>query len=452
MPEQESKKRHMKLKEKGCLISAVKKGSPAAAAGLKAGWRLYRIDNYSPADIIDFKVMESDDRMSLLVQDERGMFRRKTINKETEEGLGLSFDPPTLGTLQKCGNRCIFCFIDQNPQNMRSSLYLKDDDYRLSFLYGNFITLNRLTEPEIERIIRLQLSPLYVSVHTTNPGLRIKMFGTGRAERGLENLKRLVDKGISIHAQIVLCPDINTGNELIKTVEDLHAMGEGILSVALVPVGLTGYRGELEALRAFTADEAMNLVNSIEKMQNKYMAERKSRFVFIADELYNLADFDYPPCEAYEEFPQLENGVGLARIFLDELEQLSDPGAVKLSTDLKITIAAGFAAKRVLESLFNYLSGVGGLNANLEIIENNYFGGHVSVSGLLTGSDLIEALKEKELGDALFVSKSMLKEDGLLFLDDFSISDLELKLGIKIYPVSGPVELVQKIIEIDKSR
>lgn len=442
----------IRTKEKGFLISVVDKNSPAEAAGLKSGWKIFRIDNCRPTDIIDYKIMESGENVSVLAQDEPGLFRRIKTVKKAGEGLGLAFDPPTLNELQRCGNRCIFCFIDQNPGNMRSSLYLKDDDYRLSFLYGNFITLNRLTESEIKRIIKLQLDPLYVSVHTTNPALRVKMFGSKRAERGLRNLKSLADNGIKIHAQVVLCPGINTGEELNKTINDLAGMGKSILSVALVPVGLTGYRQDLETISSFTAGEASKLVSKIGKMQKKYLLEKKSRFVFLADEFYTLAGIDYPPSEEYEGFPQLENGVGLARLFLDELDKLTGLGIKALQKDLKITVAAGSAAKGIIEELKKSLSSIKGLNVNIEIIDNRFFGGHVSVTGLLTGSDIKSALEGKEIGDVLFISKSMLKDQSAMFLDDTDIPALEAGLNTKIIPVSGPLELIQKIVDIDRAR
>ncbi|MBM4235305.1 MAG: DUF512 domain-containing protein, partial [Firmicutes bacterium] len=308
--------------EKGHLIDYVIPGSPADKAGIKAGWKLLRIDNQKIGDLIDYRILEADELLSLLLLQDEGKLKRIKITKSIGSSLGLRFNPLTIDRLQRCPNKCLFCFVDQNPQGLRSALYVKDDDYRLSFLYGNFITLNRVGEDDLRRIIRLQMSPLYVSVHTTNPELRMQMMGSKLAKIGLANLEKLVRAGIKIHCQLVLCPDFNTGAELESSIAHLAALGGNILSVALVPVGLTGHRSEVYTLRGFTPEEALRLIEQVKVLQQKYIGDRASRFVFLADEFYNLAALSYPPVIDYEGYPQLENGVGLARQFLEELEQL----------------------------------------------------------------------------------------------------------------------------------
>ena len=432
-------------KSSGHDIEKVSPGSPAYAADIRPGWKLHRIDNQQIGDIIDYKIMESDDRLRLLVQDEAGIFRRIRIIKPPETPLGLYFTPPTISIMHYCVNRCIFCFVEQNPTGMRPALYIKDDDYRLSFLYGNFITLNRLTEPELERIIRLQLSPLYVSVHTTNPDLRRVMFGTKKAEKGLINLARLVDSGIRIHAQVVLCPGFNTGSEMERTISDLSTMGSNLTSIALVPIGLTGHRCGLEPLRKFEPREAAELVEKISVMQRLFLKERGSRFVFLADEFYNLAGAEYPADSEYEGYPQLENGVGLARNFLNELALIEQQEALPLAKPFSVTIAAGQAASSLMELLAAGFSSIDQLSIRVEIVKNEFFGDPVTVSGLLTGSDLIAALKGKDLGDAVFISETLLKDESNFFLDDLTVNEVESALNASVYAVNGPLDLHSKI-------
>jgi putative radical SAM enzyme (TIGR03279 family) len=429
----------------GYLIDKVKAGSPAEAAGIKAGWKLLRVDNYKPKDIIDYKIAESDDSLSILLQTKRGLLRRVKINKSPGLALGLTFDPPTMSRLQGCGNSCIFCFIEQNPKNMRKALYVKDDDYRLSFLYGNFITLNRVTDDEIERIIKLQLSPLYVSVHTTNPDLRRMMFGNRHANRGLKNLERLTAAGIKIHAQLVLCPGVNTGKELERTIADLDRMGRNILDVALVPVGLTEHRSGLAELREFTSDEAKELIELSRTLQNKFMVKRGSRFVFAADEFYILGGVEFPADSEYEGYPQLENGVGLARLFLNELDQIAAQDRIVIALKPAVSLLTGKAAEPLLKALARHIETTLGLKIELIAAENRYFGYSVTVAGLLTGSDLLEALEGISGNSVVFISKALLREESDLFLDDMTVAEIEQRLNIQICPVNGPLELIAEI-------
>ncbi len=435
--------------EKGHLIDFVTPGSPAAKAGIEAGWRLLRIDNQKFGDLIDYRILESDDLLTLLVRQDTGKLKRIKIRKPAGTSLGLRYDPLTIDPLHNCPNNCLFCFVDQNPQGLRNALYVKDDDYRLSFLYGNFITLNRVREKELKRIIRLQLSPLYISVHTTNPALRMKMMGSKLAKKGLDNLKLLVQAGIKIHCQLVLCPEINTGAELERSVADLAVMGGNILSVALVPVGLTGHRSELFALKGFTAEKACRLIKQVEELQRQFLASRGSRFIFLSDEFYNLAALAYPPAETYEGYPQLENGVGLARSFLDELKQLDNrlPQREPGNRELTVTIVTGKAAVSLLEQLVARLKLIERLKINLVIAENYFFGKAVTVSGLLTGSDLLKALENREKGDLVFISNNLLRDTGDLFLDGLSVDDVEAVLKVPLRVVNGPLELLVGLSE-----
>ncbi|HED24039.1 MAG TPA: DUF512 domain-containing protein [Firmicutes bacterium] len=432
----------------GYLIENVRPDSPASEAGIKAGWKLLRMDGQEIGDILDYKILESDTCINLLLLDNRGKLRRKIISKTVNEPLGLEFNPPTMDRLHYCANKCLFCFIDQNPSGMRPSLYIKDDDYRLSFLYGNFITLNRLNEEDLERIIKLHLSPLYVSIHSTDPGLRQMLFGNKRAVRGIQNLKKLTRAGIHIHAQIVLCPGINTGPEMKKTIRDLYNIGSSILSIALVPVGLTEHRVGLSDLKLFTAAEAGALIDRVENLQNYFFSRRGTRLIYAADELYVLSGREVPPAEKYENYPQLENGVGLLRIFLDEL-QLVEETAGEKTCKINISLATGLAAETCVKKLAAVLESV---NPNLKCrvfkINNRFFGQEVTVAGLLTGSDLIRGLEGREPGDLLIIPSTAVNEKTALFLDGLSLQDLEKKLGIPVFTAGGPLEVLALLDKI----
>jgi putative radical SAM enzyme (TIGR03279 family) len=434
-----------KMLEKGHLIDFVAPGSPAAQAGISAGWKLLRIDSQKIKDIIDFRIFEADVSLKLLLIKPDGKMLRKNIKKDPGTTLGLRFNPITIDSLQLCPNNCIFCFIDQNPKGLRPPLYVKDDDYRLSFLYGNFITLNRLTDNEMRRIIRLQLSPLYVSLHTTNPHLRNKMFGTNIAEKGLKNFKRLIGSGIKVHVQIVLCPDINTGSELERTINDLGSFDRNILSVALVPVGLTNHRKGLTQIRKFSVEESRLLIEQTKIKQEKYLKTHRSRFIFLSDEFYNLADIPYPEDEEYEGYPQLENGVGLARHFIGELTEMENQKIEDSNKEFMITIAGGKAAQKLLLSLKNKLLEIKGLKVKLVCVENRFFGNDVTVSGLLTGRDLLKSLENREKGDIIFIANNLLRDTEDLFLDDLSLTELQEKLAVPIKAVSGPLELLKEL-------
>ena len=433
-------------KPQGHLIETVEACSVAARAGIKPGWRLLKIDHRYITDVLDYLIMTADQKLTLLFETEEGYLRRKKLILPAEESLGLKFASPALSPVQRCSNRCLFCFVDQNPPGMRQSLYLKDEDYRLSFLYGNYITLNRLTASELKRIVKLNLSPLYVSVHATAPRLRQFIFRNRHAARGLANLKKLLAAGIKVHTQVVLCPGINTGGVLKKTISDLEKMGKNILSVALVPVGLTAHRQGLFALKPFDEAAAKEVLEFTEARQKLYLKQRKSRFVFAADEFYSLAGLDYPPAKAYEGYQQLENGVGLARLFLEELAVLKAKMPLFLENPLKITLLTGVSGFKLLEKLKNLLSLISGLGVNLVIAKNRHFGAGVTVSGLLTGGDILDCLTGKEAGDLLFITQSALKDNSNMFLDNLSVHQLEEKLGTKIKAAAGPQAVLDEII------
>ncbi len=429
----------------GARVYKVTPGSPAEQAGIAAGDKFWWPGGKPEGDIIDYRIWEADQELTFLVKTGSGPLRRMTVRKDCQVPLGLQFDPPTIAPLIRCGNRCLFCFVDQNPPGLRSSLYLKDDDYRLSFLYGNYITLNNLERRDLRRIIKLQLSPLYISVHSADPVIRSRLCRNRNAQRGLYNLKCLLAAGIKVHAQIVLCPGYNLGKELVKTIVDLEAMGKSVLSVAVVPVGLTEHGQPPKILRRLTTEEASRVAETIHRLQNSFRAGRGSRFVFLADEIYHLAGLPYPETDSYEGYPQLENGVGMARLFMDEISEMNTLLPVSFPRQFKITLITGVAAGHLLEKLMEKLAMINRLEAELITVENRFFGPSVTVAGLLTGKDLKEGLQDLLPGEALFFPAEMLKDGDNLFLDGLTPGHLERVLHTSLIPVAGPMHLARKL-------
>ncbi|HHX88085.1 MAG TPA: DUF512 domain-containing protein, partial [Firmicutes bacterium] len=430
-------------------------GSPADSAGIVAGDKFWRADCRPAGDIIDYRIWEADEQVRLLVQTGNRPVRRIIIRKAAHEPLGLQFNPPTIAPLQRCRNRCLFCFVDQNPPGLRRSLYLKDDDYRLSFLYGNYITLNHLTVRELKRIVKLQLSPLYVSVQTTDPQLRSRLFRNRQASRGLKYLRYLLGLGIKIHAQVVLCPGYNLGPDLLSTVTDLESMGEAVLSVAVVPVGLTAHGAPPKTLRRLNPDEASRVVEQITKLQHRFLKRRGSRFVFLSDELYRLAGADYPGIEQYEGFPQLENGVGMARLFLEELVEMERSLPPAFPRLLRITLVTGVEAAHLLEQMMPRLAAINNLEAQLIVLKNQLFGPSVTVAGLLAGDDLKDGLQNIIPGEAVFFPGQMLKDGDNLFLDGITLNQVESCLQVPLIPVDGPRQLaweINKLVSVSKGK
>jgi len=434
----------------GHRIKNVDKGSPAYAAGIQPGWHLMLIDENYISDIIDYKVLTSDEELILLVRDEKGTDREVTVEKDYRTDLGLSFQSPSIDNVQRCCNKCIFCFVDQNPPGMRSSLYLKDDDYRLSFLHGNFISLNRINPGELKRIIKYQLSPLYVSVHTTNPQLRKKLFQSRSAIRGLDNLQKLIDNNIRIHAQIVICPGYNDGEELERTLSDLAKLGNNIDSIALVPVGLTNHRSSLQALYPVDRLHSELLVENVQKWQKRFISERGNRFVYLADEIYQLAGIDFPHEIEYDGYPQLENGVGMARLFLDEIKEAQKGKAKFPDKKLKVSLITGTLAKPFIDKMVGDFKKSFPFDLQVIAAKNSFYGSSVQVSGLLTGKDIIKATANVNLGEIIYLPENMILKQDKAFLDDLTVDVLEEKLGVPIDIASGPLDLINKIKALSK--
>jgi len=418
------------------VIEKVVAGSKAQKLGLKAQDQILGINGQILTDLIDYQYLASEEELILDVLKHQGGKMRLRVHKEPWEDLGLIFESATFDGIRRCGNRCCFCFVDQMPEGLRPSLYVKDDDYRYSFLYGNFITLTNIRPKDLERIINLRLSPLYISVHTTNPELRRQMMGSNRQNQAFHALKELAAANIELHTQVVLCPGLNDGEKLTSTVHDLAALGEAVKSIAVVPVGLTRHRGGLAHLTAYDGQGAAAVVRQVRALQDQFLAERATRLVFAADEFYLLSGQSIPSWEEYEDFPQLENGIGMTRRFVDRFQDAQDSSKTALAEPL--TVVTGVLAAPLIEGLLDQARiTLPGLQVSLKVLENHLFGSSVTVAGLLSGGDLLR-LKGLVEGK-LLIPENMLNAEHDLFLDDLTPREVarKLKVVLEVVPVEG---------------
>ena len=413
------------------LISSVEAGSYAEKAKIEAGYELLTINGNEIVDVLDYRFYESEKKVVLAVKKQNGKNKKVTIRKDEDEEIGLIFETYLMDKQRSCKNNCIFCFIDQLPKGMRDTLYFKDDDSRMSFLFGNYITLTNITEHEVERIIKMHISPVNVSVHTTNPELRVKMMRNRFAGESLNVLWRLCEAGISVNCQLVLCPGWNDGEELVRSLQDLIKY-ENIKSVACVPVGLSGHREGLCELEPFTPEKAAKVIDICEKYAAKTKELYNENRVFAADEFYLTANREMPDADYYEEFVQLENGVGMwAMLKMEAEEAIYDIDAPK--SKRKISCVTGEAAALLITNIVdNAASKWHNLECSVYSIKNNFFGGKITVAGLVTGTDIIEQLKGKDLGEELIVPSVMLRHERDMFLDSVTIEELEEALNIKV--------------------
>ncbi|WP_066640059.1 DUF512 domain-containing protein [Desulfolucanica intricata] len=433
--------------QQGLQVARVVPGSIADELGVEIGDQVQSINGQPVRDVLDYRFLTADEELEMVILKNNQEDWILEIEKDYEEDLGLDFGDAGFGHILRCQNRCIFCFVEQMPAGMRKSLYIKDDDFRLSFLHGNFITLTNLRPQDLERIVKQRLSPLYVSVHSTNPVLREKILGHAGAGKIMEQLSFLTGNGIDVHTQIVLSPGVNDGNELKRTVRDLSTMWPHVLSIAVVPVGLTKYRDNLYKLRTFTPQEAGHVVSFIGSCQKKFLEELGYPLVFASDEFYLLSGTAIPATEIYADFPQTENGVGLVRLFLDEWEDVLPILPKKLSEPRRITAVTGILASAVLAPVIDRLNLIENLEVCLRVVVNKYFGEHVTVAGLLTASDLEQAFQGTDLGDLLILPSVMLREGETVFLDDVTVKQLAGRLKVPIAVVDGPAEMIKIIIE-----
>jgi putative radical SAM enzyme (TIGR03279 family) len=413
----------------GVVVAAVRPRTPAAAGGLRPGDRILTIDGRPLRDAIDFQFYGAGDRLALGVERD-GVRRALRLTRRAATGLGVELEAPRAGDIATCANKCVFCFIHQLPRGMRRSLYVKDDDFRLSFLHGNYITLSDLDEPSFERILAQRLSPLYVSVHATDAELRWALLGRPRhSAEILPRLERLAKAGIRIHAQIVLCPGLNDGPHLERTVHELAPLHPHVATTAIVPVGLTRHRERLPALRTLSDGEAAALVDTMAAWQARFLAQLDSRFVFLGDEVYLQAGRPLPPAEAYEGFAIAEDGIGLVRRFEDGFASV---GVRRRAgrRGRRVTVVTGtLYAPRLARQL-------DGLDARVVAVANEFFGGSISVAGLLTGQDIQRRLASLgDLGDAVLVPAVALRDGDGVFLDDLTPADLAHTLGVGVVVV-----------------
>ncbi len=418
-------------------ITEIAQGSRAERAGLLAGDILVAINGNDISDVLDYRFYLADTLVTLTFLRD-GERHSVTVKKQEYDDIGLSFETPLMDKKHACRNGCIFCFIDQLPGGLRESLYFKDDDARLSFLHGNYITLTNLTDADIDRIIKMHISPINVSVHTTNPSLRVSMMKNKNAGRVLSYLPRLAEAGIRICAQIVLCRGINDGEELTRSMKDLCGLFPALSSVSIVPAGLTKFREGLAELAPFSPEECREVVRQVEAMGDECLVKYDTRLFFPADELYIKGGLPIPPDEFYEDYAQLENGVGmlrsLAHEFSFELDYLDDRLAEgALPAPRTVSVATGAAAYDWLCGLARMVEArVPGLTVHVHKIINRFFGESITVSGLLTGRDIAEQLADIPLYDELLLPENTLRAEGDLFLCGMAPEELSKKLGVKL--------------------
>ena len=414
------------------VVKAVLPGSPASRTIIAPGDILRKINGKPIGDVLDYKYHSYESRLFLEFTGSGGRLKLVRLIKPQGADIGLEFTEFLMDKERFCANKCVFCFIDQLPDGMRKTLYYKDDDLRLSFLQGNYVTLTNLSRRDIQRIVEMRLQPINVSVHTTDPELRNYMLGTQKGAYGLGALKTLTSAGITVNCQIVCCPGINDGAELARTMKSLAALGTAVNSVSVVPVGLTKHRRGLTPLRAFDRETALKTVRQVETFGAMCLKRRGSRVFFCADELYMKAGLKLPPDRFYEDYPQLQNGVGMMRLFITEFEDALAKNRQKPSFS-SFSIATGTAAAR---NLTNFLKRItqkyGKIYGMVYAVRNDFFGDGVTVSGLVTGADIIAQLRGRELGGRLLIPVNMLRAGETVFLDDVTVPELEEALGVTV--------------------
>lgn len=429
---------------KGAIVLEVEKESIAAELGLEEGDRVVSINNNPLVDLIQFQYDWVGEEALLEIEKKNGEKEIYEIEKDYDEPLGVIFNRAVFDGIKPCRNKCLFCFVDQMPRGMRPSLYIKDDDYRISFLQGSFITLTNLKKKDIERIKREKLSPLYVSVHTTDPELREKMLNNPEAGRIVPIMKELAQNGIEFHTQIVLCPGINDREALKKTFNDLYAIS-GVRSVALVPVGITQYREDLPQLRRYSLKEAQEIVAWAEEKQRQCLETRGTAFVWPADEFYLTAQNVLPEYAHYEDFPQLENGVGMVRLFWEEFEDITLPE--KVHPSVRYLCVTGESGQYALEPVIKKLNSIKGVNIELRVLKNCFFGPTVTVTGLLTGACLLDGLQGLPKGSRVIFPDVLLKGQKDRFLDNLTVHETAKRLNVELIPVpTEPQGFIEQLL------
>ena len=428
-------------------ITDVERRSHAERAGLTAGDTLLKINGNEINDVLDYRFYLAEKKIDIeFLRD--GEPHTVRITKGEYSDIGLGFETPLMDEKRSCKNGCIFCFIDQNPKGMRESIYFKDDDSRLSFLHGNYITLTNLTDCDVDRIVKMRFSPINVSIHTTNPELRVKMMKNKRSGEVLKYLDRFYEAGLSMCGQIVLCRGVNDGEELLRSMRDLSKYQDRMNSVSIVPAGLTKHRDGLYPLSDFTPDEAAAVIDMVECFAAELKAKSGSRMFFLADEFYLKAGRELPDAEYYEEYPQLENGVGMLRSFGDDFNMGAEDANVS-SEHRTVSLVTGVAAYPMIAEMATRVEKMRPqMQINVYKIINHFFGESITVAGLLTGRDILAQLEGKPLGDLLLIPSNALRAGEETFLCGMTVSELSESLGVRVVPIENDgYELATALLE-----
>ena len=432
------------------VVDSVEPGSIGEELGFEPGDQLLSINGVRPRDLIDYRYLCVEEELHLEVRDAAGALHRVELEKDADDGLGLGFTEALFDGLRQCNNGCPFCFIDQQPPGRRGSLYLKDDDFRLSFLYGSYLTLTNLTEADWQRIEAQRLSPLYVSVHATEPELRARLLDNPRAGLLLDQLAWFAERDLQIHAQVVVCPGLNDGAALDRTLSDLSRFAGGewpaVLSAAVVPVGLTRFRPADDGLVPVDPASARDVIARVEAPQGQYRKELGTRFTWLSDEWYLIAGLPLPPRDDYEDLPQQENGVGSIRAFLEALDQATTDLPERVPHPRRCSWVVGRIVEQALKPVTDRLNGVDGVSLLLHGLPSPYWGQDQVVTGLLTGRDLIDGLQGRDLGEELLLPSVMLRQGQPVFLDDMDLDTLRAALPVPVRVVEGAADIVASVL------
>jgi len=441
-------------------ISRVLPDSIGEELGFEVGDAIVAINGEYPRDLIDYQYLCAEEELSLEVLDKQGITHYIDLEKDYDDSLGLEFETALFDGLIQCNNRCPFCFIDQQPPGKRETLYLKDDDYRLSFLYGSYLTLTNLKPREWERIARLRLSPLHVSVHATEPDLRARLLKNPRAGQILEQLQWFQQNRLQVHAQVVICPEINDGKHLEQTLRDLAQFHQGemptVISAAVVPVGLTRFRPQEDELTPVTTEKAQTVIQQVQSLQAQFRQELGTNFAWLADEWFLIARQPLPPEQHYEDYPQLGNGVGSIQQFINQFQTVAQQ---MLPTEIhpprRFKWVVGNAVEIAFQPLVEQLNQVEGLTVELAPCQSDYWGQEITVTGVLTGSDLLTNLTGQDLAQGILLPSLTLKDDDTRFLDDVMLETVSNQLAVPIFPVEGVEGLIKTCLSdqfLDQSK
>ena len=435
------------------VVDQVEQGSIGEELGFQPGDQLMSINGIRPRDLIDYRYLCVDEELHLEVRDASGVLHQVDLEKDADDGLGLGFTEALFDGLRQCNNHCPFCFIDQQPPGHRHSLYLKDDDFRLSFLYGSYLTLTNLTEADWQRIDQQRLSPLYVSVHATEPNLRERLLVNPRAGLLMQQLAWFGERDLQVHAQVVVCPGLNDGAALERSLRDLasHASGDwpAVLSAAVVPVGLTRFRPPDDGLVPVDPACARTVIDQVEVLQREFQQQLGTRFAWLSDEWYLIAGLPLPPRPEYEDLPQQENGVGTIRAFLEALDDATQSLPERINQPRRCSWVVGRIVESALRPVTDRLNAIEGLKVDLHGLPSPYWGQDQVVTGLLTGEDLLQGLEGLDLGDELLLPSVMLRQGQPVFLDDITLEQLRQSLPVPVRIVHGAADIVAAAVGSD---